>query len=59
MHYKYASILSITYITFIYGFGMPILFPIACGSFMVLYFVEKFMLFWAYRLPPMYDEKLS
>ena len=59
MHYKYSSIMTIAFITFIYGFGMPILFPIACGSFIVLYIVEKWLLFYGYRLPPMYDERLS
>lgn len=59
MHYKYSSIMTITFITFIYGFGMPILFPIACGSFIVLFIVEKWLLFYGYRLPPMYDERLS
>ena len=59
MHYKYSSIMTIVFITFMYGFGMPILFPIACGSFIVLYMVEKSLLFYGYRLPPMYDERLS
>jgi hypothetical protein len=59
MHYKYSSILTIVYITFMYGFGMPILFPIAMASFLVLYFVEKIMLFYGYVMPPMYDERLS
>ena len=59
MHYKYSSIMTIAFITFMYGFGMPILFPIACGSFIVLYMVEKSLLFYGYRLPPMYDERLS
>ena len=34
MHYKYSSILTIAYITFMYGFGMPVLFPIAMLSFL-------------------------
>lgn len=59
MHYKYSSILTIVYITFMYGFGMPVLFPIAMASFLVLYFVEKIMLFYGYVMPPMYDERLS
>lgn len=59
MHYKYSSIMTNTFITFMYGFGMPILFPLACGSFIVLYIVEKWLLFYGYRLPPMYDERLS
>ena len=56
MHYKYSSIMTITFITFMFGFGMPILFPIAFGSFIVLYLVEKWLLFYGYRIPPMYDE---
>lgn len=59
MHYKYSSIMTNTYITFMYGFGMPILFPLAMVSFLVLYVVEKWLLFYGYRLPPMYDERLS
>uniref|UniRef100_A0A7S3I2P9 Uncharacterized protein n=1 Tax=Favella ehrenbergii TaxID=182087 RepID=A0A7S3I2P9_9SPIT len=59
MHYKYSSILTISYITFLYGFGMPVLFPIAMMSFLILYMVEKLMLFYGYVMPPMYDERLS
>ena len=59
MHYKYSSILTTAYITFMYGFGMPVLFPIAMLSFLVLYVVEKVMLFYGYIIPPMYDERLS
>jgi hypothetical protein len=59
IHYKYSSILTILYVTFMYGFGIPILFPIACVSFIMLYFVEKTLLVYTYRMPPMYDEKLS
>ena len=59
MHFKYSSILTVSFVTFMYGFGIPIMFPIACASMIVLYFVEKTMLFYAYRVPPMYDERLS
>ena len=59
MHYKYSTILTVVYVTMMYGLGMPILFPIACLSFVVLYFQEKTMLYYGYRVPPMYDERLS
>lgn len=42
-----------------YGVGLPILFPIAAMSFLGLYLVEKTMVYYAYRQPPMYDEKLN
>lgn len=57
MHYKYSTILNVTFVTFMYGFGMPYLFPVAIYSLIVLYFIEKTMLYYSYRSPPMYDEK--
>lgn len=59
MHFKYAGLLNIIFVTMTYGFGIPILFPIAACAILCLYLVEKTMLFYAYRLPPMYDERLS
>ena len=59
MHFKYSGLLNIIFVTMTYGFGIPILFPIAAMAILVLYLVEKTMLFYAYRLPPMYDERLS
>lgn len=59
MHYKYSTLLNIVFVTFMYGLGMPILFPIACFSFILLYLQEKLMLYYGYRVPPMYDERLS
>ncbi len=57
MHYKYSTILNVCFVTFMYGFGLPILFPVAILAFLILYFVEKTMLYYSYRQPPMYDEK--
>ena len=59
MHYKYAAILTIVFVTFTFGFGIPILYPIGAMGLLILYLVEKSMLYYAYRLPPMYDERLS
>jgi len=59
MHYKYSALLNIVFVTFMYGLGMPILFPIAILSFVILYLQEKLMLYYGYRVPPMYDERLS
>jgi hypothetical protein len=42
-----------------YGLGIPILFPIATCYFLVLYMVEKGMLYYYYREPPQYDEVLN
>lgn len=59
IHYKYAFILNITFVTMMYGLGMPLLFPVAVLSLFVLYVVEKYEFFYVYRLPPMYDAKLN
>lgn len=59
LHYKYSSILNITFIAMMYGAGMPILFPVAAASLTTLYFLEKFMLYYVYQAPPAYDERLN
>ena len=59
MYFKYSTVQNIVFVTFMFGFGMPMLFPIAAFSFLVLYLCERSMLFYAYRLPPMYDHRLS
>lgn len=59
IHYKYSSILNITFVTMMYGMGLPVLFPIATLSLFTLYCMEKLMLHYAYREPPMYDERLN
>ena len=59
MHFKYGSLMNIVFVCMTYGFGIPILFPIGACAILILYLVEKTMLYYAYRLPPMYDERLS
>jgi len=49
MHYKYSAILTSVFTTFMFGFGIPLLFPIAILQLLVLYIVEKLMLFYSYR----------
>ena len=46
------------FVTMMYGCGLPILFPIALVSLVVTYFVEIYMLFYIYRVPPAYDISL-
>jgi hypothetical protein len=59
IHYKYSAILNIAFVTMMYGMGLPVLFPIAALSFFTLYCMEKLLLHYVYREPPMYDEKLN
>jgi hypothetical protein len=41
MHFKYAGVMNTIYTTFMYGFALPILFPIAALTFINIYIVEK------------------
>lgn len=59
IHYKYSSVLNICFVTFMYGYGIPMLFPIAAVSFLTLYVVEKALIYYSYRQPPMYDNVLN
>lgn len=59
IHYKYSSCLNIVFVTFMFGFGIPILFPIAALSFLTLYVVEKALIYYSYRQPPMLDSVLN
>jgi len=59
MHYKYSAMLNITFVTMMYGAGMPYLFPVAAISFLSLFIVENYMLFYVYKEPPAYDDKLN
>ena len=59
MHYKYSSILNIVFLTMMFGPGMPILFPVAMASLLVIYILENYMLYYVYKAPPAYDEMLN
>lgn len=59
MHVKYSAMLNVTFVTFMYGLAIPLLFPIAMLFFIILYVVEKLCLTYYYKKPPMFDEKLN
>jgi hypothetical protein len=51
--------LNIVFMTFMFGAGMPILFPIALGSFLIFYVVERLCLAYSSQKPPMFDDQLN
>jgi hypothetical protein len=59
IHYKYSSILNITFITMVFGIAIPSLFLTAAASLFVLYCLEVYMLFYVYKRPPQYDVQLN
>lgn len=42
-----------------YGFGLPILFPITCLAFGVMYVHQKICMYYWYRLPRTYSKDLN
>ena len=48
IHFKYSNILNITFVTMMYGLGIPILFPIACIAYAVIWSVERYQLAYTY-----------
>jgi len=48
MHYKYSAMLNTTFVTMLYGGGMPILFPIAACQLIVFYILENYKFYYVY-----------
>lgn len=59
IHFKYSGVLNIVYITFTYGIGLPLLFPIAICSIFSQWANERFNVAYVNKLPPTLDEKLT
>ena len=51
--------LVITWCTFLFAPGMPILFPIALFGMVVLYITNRIQLAYWHRRPPIYDQKMN
>jgi len=59
MDYKYANILVVVWMTMTYGSGIPIMYLIACVYFFVSYWSDKMLIFYNYRKPIHFDEKMA
>ena len=55
IHYKYSELENICFLSFMYGPGIPILFPIGLLCIGVFYLVERLSLGWLYRKPRHYS----
>ena len=42
-----------------FGFGIPILFPLAAFAFTILCVMENALLYYCYMKPPMYNNELN
>ena len=59
IHYQYANMLVITWVTFLFGPGLPILFPIALLGMIILYCTNRISLAYFNRRPPVYNAKMN
>jgi len=59
IHFKYSGILNVTFVTMMYGLGIPILFPIAAWTYFVLYSLERILTAYFYQLPPTFDDQMT
>lgn len=48
IHFKYSLMMNISFVTFMYGAGMPILFPIAAITFFIFFFMEKILVVYSF-----------
>ena len=56
---RYATILKLVFVVMMYGPGMPILYPIAFISLLILYVIDRISLLYVNKRPPEYDGVLN
>ena len=59
IHFKYSEFLNLTYITMMYGLGIPMLFPVAALGMFIKYVSERIVLAYVVRQPPAMDDALT
>jgi len=59
IHYKGSALLNMTYVTMMYGLGMPILFPIAALDYIIFWATERYQIAYTYQNPPALDDTLT
>lgn len=59
IHFKYSELLNIIFVTMMYGFAQPLLFPIAAINLTLNYIVERAVIAYQMKLPPTLDNRLT
>jgi hypothetical protein len=59
VHYKYSTILNLVFVAFFFGAIMPVMFPLCFVGLCVMYIVETLMMYYSYRKPAMFDDKMT
>ena len=56
---RYANVQMIVFVSMTYGVSMPVLFPLCFIFLLVNYIMERLMVIYFYRKPPMLDDELN
>ena len=59
IHFRYSDALKTTYITMMYGLGIPLLFPLAALSFVITLIGERIQCAYIVKLPPAMGDTLT
>lgn len=59
IHFRYSSIMNTCFVAMMYGTALPILYPISLFAFFVLYCLERLLVFYYYKQPPAFDQKMT
>jgi hypothetical protein len=59
IEYRYNTILTILFVTFMFSAGLPVLYPVAVIFFAVTYWCDKYLVLRHYRKPPAFDNFLA
>lgn len=57
--FRYANMLTVLAVTYLYSGGMPILYPVAAMFFFVTYWTDKCLILRCYRKPIKFDDYLA
>eukprot|EP01038_Epipyxis_sp_PR26KG_P011217 gene11217-15051_t len=56
---NYAQLLSTIFVCLTFSTGIPVLYLIAAGNFLLFYIVEKYLFMKMYRIPPHFNNKIG
>jgi hypothetical protein len=57
--FKLANIFKVTFVTMMYGVGLPILYPIAFLSYFIFWVSERHQIAYFYQMPPAMKNEIS
>eukprot|EP01038_Epipyxis_sp_PR26KG_P011622 gene11622-15564_t len=56
---NYAQLLSTIFVCLTFSTGIPVLYMVAAGNFLLFYFVEKYLFIRLYRTPPLFNSRIG